>query len=127
MADIFVQTGAYHGTFVIGTVEGTSHFQICASASINASNEFMCSFWINENGVRIDSNLGDASYRVRDKDGNVVSGVTESGIGADVNGYYHIAPVSAAGILDLNHYILEIEIPVNGVEKASSLAIVSGE
>jgi hypothetical protein len=127
MADFFTRTQAYQGTFVAGTVETEPVFQICATANINASNQFEATFWINENGERIDSDLGDASYRVRDKAGALVSGMSEVNILPDVNGYYQITPVSAALIYDLSHYVLEIEIPVDGIERASSIGLVNGE
>lgn len=127
MADIFVQNGAYQGTYIPGSVEVDPQMQICAIANINASNQLEATFWINMNGSRVDSNLGSASYRIRDKDGVSVSGLTESGIAADVNGYYQITPVSAALIYDLTHFVMEIEIPVDGVETASSIGLVIGE
>lgn len=125
MADIFSQQ-AYQGTFVIGTVTSDPHFQICATANINASNQFECSFWINENGDRVDSDLGNAAYRIRDKAGVLVAGLAQASVAPDVNGYFHITAVSAALLYDLNHYILEIEIPIDGVEHAASIGLVSG-
>lgn len=125
MADIFSQQ-AYQGTFVPGTVTSDPHFQICATANINASNQFECSFWINENGDRVDSDLGNAAYRIRDKAGALVAGLAQASVAPDVNGYFHITAVSAALLYDLNHYILEIEIPIDGVEHAASIGLVSG-
>lgn len=127
MADIFTSSYAYQGTFIVGTVQSDPHFQICAVANINASNQFECSFWINQNGERVDSNLGNASYRVRDKTGTLVSGMSSNSVAPDVNGYFHITPVSAALIYDLAHYILEIEIPVDNIERASSIGLVQGD
>lgn len=127
MANIYTQSSAYQGTFVAGTIEVDKVYQICAVANINASNQLEISFWINENGERIDSDLNDASYFIRDKDGDLVSGMTETGLSADVNGYYHTAPVLAPLIYDLTHYILEISIDVDGVERTGSIGLVRGE
>lgn len=127
MADIFTQSSVYQGTFLVGTVETAPHFQICAVANINASNQFECSFWVNENGQRVDSNLGNASYRIRDKSGALVSGMSQVSVSPDINGYFHITPVSAVLIYDLTHYLLEIEIPVDGIERGSSIGLVNGE
>lgn len=126
MADIFSQQ-AYQGTFTAGSVTSDPHFQVCAVANISASNMFECTFWVNENGKRVDGNLGAAAYRLRDKNGALVSGIASASVAADVNGYYEITPVSAALIYDLTHYVLEIEIPVDGVEVASSVGLVVGE
>lgn len=126
MADIYSQQ-AYHGTFIPGTFVSEEHFQLCAIANINASNQFECTFWMNRNGQRIDSGLNNASYRVRDKAGNLVSGLASASVAPDVNGYFKITPVSAELIYDLTHYVLEIEVPVDGVEVASSIGLVVGE
>ncbi len=127
MADIYTQSSGYQGTFVAGTVEIEAIYQICATANINASNQFECSFWLNKNGLRQDSDLGDASYRIRDKTGAVVSGLTEAAISPDVNGYYHVTPVVASLLFDLTHYLLEIEIPYENQEKAATIGLVNGE
>lgn len=127
MADIFVSSGAYHGTFTVGTVDTDPHFQICATANINASNQFECTFWINENGERVDSSLGNAAYRIRDKAGALVSGMSSNSVSPDINGYFHITPVSAALLYDLNHYLLEIDMVVDGIGRSSTIGLVSGE
>lgn len=127
MPDILVSSTSYQGTFLVGTVESDPIFQICAVANINASNLFESSFWITRNGLRVDSDLGNAAYRIRDKTGALVSGLSASSVAPDSNGYFHITPVSAALLYDLNHYIMEIEIPVDGVEKASSIGLVHNE
>lgn len=126
MADIFSQQ-AYQGTFTPGTVEVDKVYQICAVANINASNQLEISFWINENGERVDSNLTSGAYVIRDKSGALVSGLSQSGISADLNGYFHTTPVLAPTIYDLTHYILEISLSLDGVEKTSSIGLVRGE
>lgn len=126
MADIFSQQ-AYQGTFTPGTVEVDKVYQICAVANINASNQLEISFWINENGERVDSDLTSGAYVIRDKSGALVSGLSQSGIAADVNGYFHTTAVLAPTIYDLTHYILEISLSLDGVEKTSSIGLVRGE
>lgn len=126
MADFYSRSVAYQGTFQAGTVEVASHFQICASANINAANQLECSFWILENGERVDSNLGLGSYRIRDKVGALVSGLAEANISPDSNGYFHTAPVSAALLYDLNHYLLEIDIPVNNIGRTATIGLANG-
>jgi len=127
MANIFTSSNVYQGTFLVGTVETEPIFQVCANANINASNQFEASFWLHRNGIRQDGNLGNASYRIRDKDGTAVSGLAETGIVPDVNGYFHITAVTANLLFDLTHYLLEIEIPFNGEEKTATIGLVNGE
>jgi len=125
--DILTSSGAYQGTYQIQEVVVDPHFQLCAVANINASNMLEITFWLNKDGLRADSNLGQATYVVRDKAGNLVSGLSQSNISPDGNGYYHTTAVSAALIFDLNHYVLELNIPYDGVGKEGSIGLVAGD
>lgn len=127
MADFLTESDAYMGTFIVGTVETDPHFQICAVANINAANQFEATFWINKNGERVDSGLANAAYRIRDKAGALISGMSSASVAPDVNGYFKISPVDASLLYDLNHYLMEIEIPVDDVERASTIGLVHGE
>ena len=53
--------------------------------------------------------------------------MSETGIAADLSGYFHTTPVLAPLIYDLTHYLLEIEISVDGVNRNSSIGLVRGE
>jgi hypothetical protein len=62
--------------------------------------------------------LGAANYTVYDQDGIAVTGLTESGITADGNGLYQIAPVSAVSkLLPGKHYVVKVGIVVDGQER----------
>lgn len=126
MADIYSQQ-AYQGTFVSGTIEFEEHYQLCATADINASNMLEVTFWVNVHGNRADTNLSTALYRVRDKAGNLVSGLAQSGITPDSSGYFRITPVSAALIYDLSHYLFEVELSVDDQPVAATVGLVIGE
>lgn len=126
MSDIFTQQ-AYQGTYVPGTPAVEEHYQLCATADINASNMLEVTFWVNVQGNRADSDLSSALYRIRDKSGNLVSGLAQSGIVADANGYFRITPVSAELIYDLTHYLFEVELSVNDQPVQSSIGLVIGE
>ena len=127
MADILTASNVYQGTFTPGTIVSEAHYQVCAIASINASNQLQATVWVNQNGERVNSNLGNMNYRIRDKAGALVSGLTQTGVTPDINGYYHITPVLASLIYDLTHYTMEIEIDVDGVDVGSSIGLVVGE
>ena len=64
--------------------------------------------------------LGTASYQVYDKNGVAVVGVSQTGIAADANGYFHTTPVSAALLTDLTHYTAKVTISVAGVDRIST-------
>lgn len=127
MPNIYTSSGAYQGTYVVGSIDVGFVYQVCAVANINASNQMEISFWVNENGERVNLSLGDGQYRIRDKAGALVSGMSETGISPDGSGYYHATPVAAPLIYDLTHYILEIEVDVDGVERNGSIGLVRGE
>lgn len=88
-----------------------------AQFSINASNEFQGTLWLDKEGEVETTNLGSANYTVYDKNGTAVVGLTQSGITADVNGRFAITAVSAILLTDLTHYSVKVGIVVNGQEK----------
>lgn len=106
--------------------EAASQFEPRAVFSINAANELEGSIWITKNSQKLASNLGAASYSIRNKSG-VLIGISESGISADANGIYHITPVAASSIVDLNHYTVDISITAEGVVRSGVVAILVGE
>lgn len=87
--------------------------------SINAANQLQATLWATENGLSTTNLLGNANYTVYDAAGIAISGMTQSGISADVNGRFHITPISAAALLDLTHYSVKIGIVVDGVERVA--------
>lgn len=95
--------------------------------SINASNQLQGTLWCSKDGELMgNGTLGSASFTIYDKDNNTI-GITESGITADVNGYYKITPVSASSILDLTHYVVKITILAAGENRIGTVGITLGE
>jgi hypothetical protein len=91
-----------------------------ATFSINALNQLEATFWATQNEQLADvSILGDASYQIYDKLGNVVVGLSEASISPDVNGLYHTTPISATLITDLTHYSAKITIEIAGKDRVS--------
>jgi hypothetical protein len=88
------------------------HYEPRGGFSINASNQLQGSLWMTSNGEQVTTGLGTASYTIYDKD-SVSIGITESGIVADAQGFFKIAPVSASAILDLTHYVVKVAITLN--------------
>jgi hypothetical protein len=92
--------------------------------SINASNQLRATFWATKNNQLLSGSiLGTASYQVYDASGNPVAGLTQSGITADSNGFFHTTPVLANQITDLTHYVIKITISVAGQNRISTRAI----
>lgn len=90
--------------------------------SINALNQLEASFWAVENDqvVPQGASLGTASYQIYDKTGAVVAGLNQSGIVADANGFFHITPVAANLLTDLQHYTAKITINVAGKARVAA-------
>lgn len=94
-------------------------YQPKAQFSINSSNQLQATLWLESaNEVEI-ADLGTANYTVYDVNGAAVSGLTQSGITADVNGRFHITPVSAALLTDLTHYSVKVGIVAHGIERVA--------
>lgn len=96
-----------------------SEYEAKGQFSINALNQFQATLWATENGIVKTTSLGTANYTVYDATGAAVSGLTQSGITADVNGRFQITPASAILLTDLTHYSVKIGITVDGVERIS--------
>jgi hypothetical protein len=95
--------------------------------SINASNQLQATIWCTKDGeLMSDGTLATASYTIYDKDGTSI-GITESGIVADLNGYFKTLPVSAAAILDLTHYVAKITVNAAGEDRIGTVGITLGE
>lgn len=88
--------------------------------SINASNQLEATFWATKNTVLVGpALLTTASYQVYDKNGVIVSGLSQTGITPDANGQFHTTPVSASLLTDLTHYTAIINISVAGLVRTS--------
>lgn len=97
---------------------GTTTYTCKATFSINASNQLEATFWSTINDqLTTPALLGTASYQIYDRLGATVAGLNQSGITADVNGFYHITPVSAALLTDLTHYTAKITISIAGTDR----------
>lgn len=90
-----------------------------ATFSINSSNQLQATFSATKTNEFISGSLlGTASYIIYDKNGTAVVGLTESGISADVNGLFHITPVSASLLTDLTHFTAKITISIAGANRS---------
>lgn len=94
--------------------------------SISASNQLQGTFWITKDAQQLVSSLGTLSFVIRDQDG-VTVGITESGLTADVNGFYYMTPVLADAIQDLTHYTVEITVVADTESRKGVVAITLGE
>jgi len=95
--------------------------------SLNASYELQGTFWIIKDGQQLTTNLGTASYNIKDKNG-ISIGVGESGLTADSNGLYHSTPINVlTSIQDLTHYTVELTIVADSQFRKNIVGITLGE
>lgn len=95
-------------------------YNVKGQFSINALNQLQAMFWLesDEGSVPV-TGLGAANYTVYDAAGIAVSGLSQSGITADVNGRFKTTPVAATLLTDLTHYNVKIGIVINNAEKVA--------
>lgn len=127
MANFLVNNNVYQATANPGTpIISDPIYEPIGSFAINASNQLIGKLWITKNGQKMYANLGTASYTFYDNSGAVVPGLTQSGIIADVNGDYVITAVSAANILDLSHYTVQVDISADSSLRRGQMGIPVG-
>ena len=105
---------------------GASAYEIQGAFSLNSSAQLTASFWVafSEQVITDVSRLGAASYLIYDRDGNLVSGMSETGITPDSNGIYEITPVASTLAEDLSHYVVKITAIADSVPRTSYLPII---
>jgi hypothetical protein len=105
--------------------EAGPQYEPRAVFSVNASNELQGSIWVVKDNQKMTSNLGLASYAIRNRLGALV-GISESGI-TQTNGYFQITPVLATALVDFNHYTVDVSIEADGVVRTGVVGLVVGE
>jgi hypothetical protein len=94
--------------------------------SINPLNQLEGTLWVTKSGERMNANIGTASFTIYDKDNNAV-GISQSGLTANVNGFYKINAVSASPITSLTHYTVSISIVANNQARLGSVGLTVAE
>lgn len=94
--------------------------------SINPLDQLEGTLWITKSGERMTSNIGTASFVIYDKDNNAV-GISQSGITANVNGFYKTTAISAINLSSLTHYTVALSIIANGQVRLGSVGLTIAE
>jgi len=100
-----------------GVFVSAETYKVQGAFALNSSNQLQGTLWCLKNSVLAKTGtatMGTASYQVYDKNGSAVVGMTQSGITADANGQYIITPVSSTLNKTLDHYLVKIDITVDG-------------
>lgn len=121
MSQQFYYNNSYFsGSSVVG--ETAEIYEARCGASID-SNLLYLNFFLHVNGVQVKSGLGDAEYRVFNRSGAVVGGLSETGLSANAEGIFTASAVSAASLMDLNHYLVEVTISYGGSDRVSIVPV----
>ena len=93
-------------------------------ADINDSNQIVGSFWIAENSkIVTGSALGTGSYETYDAVGNLIVGLSQSGITADSNGFFIITPQPLGSNDITKAFVIKTTIEVNGENKSNYIIL----
>jgi hypothetical protein len=106
-------------------ITGATNAQITGVFAVDLNNQFIGNFWVTDNDGVVSSplRLGTASYVIYDRFGNLVIGMSQSGIVADSEGYFEIAPVASVLDLDNNFYTAKVNVLLDGVNIIYNLPI----
>jgi len=106
-------------------IQEAPKYDISGLFFINETNQFDGTFWVSANEVLKTTGLGTASYQVFDSDGNLVSGMSQTGISADGNGIYKITAISNLLTGNYPGYSVRVTLVVDSVTRVEMFAIQS--
>lgn len=110
-----------------GVLAGAIRYECFASIAITPDNNLIGSLFLHGDGKAIKSNLGTASFKIFDSDENEVVSFTQSGLTANGDGVYSLAPVSAAPLDPFTFYRMQVVINHNAVNVESYIGVQIGE
>jgi hypothetical protein len=110
-------------------ITGATNAQINGVFAVNTNNNLIATFWVNDNDgiITNPARLGSATYVIYDNNGNLVPGMTESGIIADSEGFFETTPIPSLLSLDNTFYTVKVSIPVDGMQIIYNLPITYPE
>jgi hypothetical protein len=91
---------------------------------INSSGQLVGSFWVNCNSQVVITGLGTGSYQAYEADGTIITGLSETGIVADSNGFFSVTPFSLPPTVDTTKaYVVKVSVEVAGVSREKYITI----
>jgi len=106
---------------------GIEQYEVDGTGGVDSSNNLVGSFWVTENEKVVTANLGVGSYQVYEADGTLIPGFSETGIVADVNGFFAITPVPLPPSLSTTEpYIARCTIVVSGTSRSHNVIFEPG-
>lgn len=106
---------------------GLEQYLVDGTGGIDSSNNLIGSFWVAENERIVTSNLGVGSYQVYAADGTIIPGFSETGLVADVNGFFTVTPIMLPPALsNTEPYIVRYTVVVNGKSRSHNVIFAPG-
>lgn len=104
--------------------EGIEVYEINGTSSLDNDNNLVGSFWVSENSEIVTSGLSTGSYQAYEADGTIIPGLSESGIVADVNGFFAITPFPLPPSIDTTQtYIVRVSVVVHGLARSHNIIL----
>ena len=110
-----------------GVLVGQVRYEGVALLSVSPGNELLGELWLLGDGKAIKTLLGSATFTVYDEDDNEVVAFSQTGLSANANGVYTLAPVSAASLDPFTHYRCKVVITHNSVPIETYVGFILGE
>lgn len=104
--------------------DAPEQYQVGGVSSLDGTNNLVGSFWVAENEKIVTAGLGTGSYQVYEANGTIIPGLAESGITADVNGFYRITPFPLPSTIDTTQsYVVRVTLTVHGTSHSHNIVI----
>lgn len=99
-------------------------YEVSGISSLDSNNNLIGSFWVTENETIVTTGLGVGSYQAFDAAGNLLVGLSETGITADANGIYSITPFPLPNSIDTSQaYAVRVSVTVHGTTRSHVVII----
>lgn len=104
---------------------GTSEYEVAGVLNVDLTGNLGGTLWVSYNEEIITSlpRLGTASYVIYDKNANLVSGMSETGITPDANGQFTITPIPSTLDFVNNFYTLKATITADALPRSNYLPV----
>ena len=89
-------------------------------------NQFDLTFWVEDQGAIVTTDLGSLNWQLYDKDGGIITDpeATESGVAPLANGIYNgMLVTDPEFIQNYNSYLIRVEVPVGATPSTYSTFI----
>jgi len=121
---VTVSVDGENRTNFVSIDDAPEQYQVGGVSSLDGANNLVGSFWVTENEEIVTAGLGAGSYQAYEADGTIIPGLSESGITADVNGFYMITPFPLPPTIDTTQsYVVRVTLTVHGTSRSHNIVI----